>query len=309
MGIHEDDEYEKNETFTVSIELPGSPQNGTKYAKHKECLVTIVGDEDMKEIANEIAEMMSTMAANLDLLAGSYKQQLIDAVCCKGEEGGEPETMDYVMHFITIGWKVIFASVPPSHWYGGWPTFFMSLAYIGLLTGFVADIAGIFGCLIGVSDGITAITFVALGTSLPDTFASKTAAVQDKTADASVGNVTGSNSVNVFLGLGLPWLIATITHTSSNYAPKIPPFSGMLEGKQLARGSFGIVAGSLGFSVIVFCCCALVCVAGLYLRRFQFGYELGGAYKMQTGAFFIVLWFVYVILSILESGGTISANL
>ena len=33
-----------------------------------------------------------------------------------------------------------------------------------------------------------------------DTFASKTAAIEDETADASVGNVTGSNAVNVFLG-------------------------------------------------------------------------------------------------------------
>jgi len=29
------------------------------------------------------------------------------------------------------------------------------------------------------------------------------------TADAAIGNVTGSNSVNVFLGLGLPWALAT----------------------------------------------------------------------------------------------------
>merc|ERR1711968_291138 len=132
------------------------------------------------------------------------------------------------------------------------PTFFMSLAYIGLLTGFVADIAGIFGCLIGVSDGITAITFVALGTSLPDTFASKTAAVQDKTADASVGNVTGSNSVNVFLGLGLPWLIATVAHTIADYSPLIPAHAGNPKQQQLSSGSFGLVAGSLGFSVIIF---------------------------------------------------------
>ena len=32
------------------------------------------------------------------------------------------------------------------------------------------------GCCMGMSPSITAITFVALGTSLPDTFASKTAA-------------------------------------------------------------------------------------------------------------------------------------
>lgn len=59
---------------------------------------------------------------------------------------------------------------------------------------------------------LQAITLVALGTSLPDTFASKAAAVGEKTADNAIGNVTGSNSVNVFLGLGLPWLIAAIYH-------------------------------------------------------------------------------------------------
>ena len=53
---------------------------------------------------------------------------------------------------------------------------------------------------------------MALGTSLPDTFASKAAAVGEKTADNAIGNVTGSNSVNVFLGLGLPWTIAAIYH-------------------------------------------------------------------------------------------------
>ena len=60
----------------------------------------------------------------------------------------------------------------------------------------------------------SAITFVALGTSLPDTFASKTAAANEKNADNAIGNVTGSNSVNVFLGLGLPWVVAAFYHYS-----------------------------------------------------------------------------------------------
>ena len=54
--------------------------------------------------------------------------------------------------------------------------------------------------------------FRSLGTSLPDLFASKLAATSEKYADNAIGNVTGSNSVNVFLGLGLPWLIAAIYH-------------------------------------------------------------------------------------------------
>ena len=84
---------------------------------------------------------------------------------------------------------------------------------IGLLTVIVGDLATIFGCLIGLKAEVTAITFVALGTSLPDLFASKCAVLSEKHADAAVGNVTGSNSVNVFLGLGTPWLIACIYHT------------------------------------------------------------------------------------------------
>ena len=46
-----------------------------------------------------------------------------------------------------------------------------------------SGLANLFGCSLGLSGATTAITFVALGTSLPDTFASKAAAVQDATAD------------------------------------------------------------------------------------------------------------------------------
>lgn len=80
------------------------------------------------------------------------------------------------------------------------------------MTAIIGDLAGIFGCLVHLPKPITAITLVALGTSMPDTFASKTAAINEKSADSSVGNINGSNSVNVFLGLGLPWVIATIYH-------------------------------------------------------------------------------------------------
>jgi Ca2+/Na+ antiporter len=45
---------------------------------------------------------------------------------------------------------------------------------------------------------------------LPDTFASAIAARKEKSADNAIGNITGSNSVNVFMGLGLPWLIVSI---------------------------------------------------------------------------------------------------
>merc|ERR1712178_618988 len=75
--------------------------------------------------------------------------------------------------------------------------------------------ANLVGCCLGLLPEENAITFVALGTSLPDTFASKTAATMDPYADASIGNVTGSNSVNVFLGLGIPWTLGAIFWAAS----------------------------------------------------------------------------------------------
>merc|ERR1719493_178005 len=84
-----------------------------------------------------------------------------------------------------------------------------------------------------------------------DTFASKTAAIEDETADASVGNVTGSNAVNVFLGIGIAWTMAAIYHECGGSE----------------RGFFQVPVGSLGFSVTIFCIEALLAILILFIRR------------------------------------------
>ena len=43
----------------------------------------------------------------------------------------------------------------------------------------------------GLESSVAGITIIAIGTSLPDTFASRTAALHDEHADAAIGNVTG----------------------------------------------------------------------------------------------------------------------
>lgn len=92
----------------------------------------------------------------------------------KNEEGDivGVEPMGAVIHFICIGWKLIFSIIPPPHWCHGWACFGGALAMIGMVTFVIGEFAGLFGCVLGIAPSITAITFVALGTSLPDTFAS-----------------------------------------------------------------------------------------------------------------------------------------
>merc|ERR1712178_603957 len=122
---------------------------------------------------------------------------------------------DIIMHVIAVPWKLLFAFIPPVDYLGGWACFCVALVFIGGVTWMVNDMANLVGCCLGLLPEENAITFVALGTSLPDTFASKTAAEMDPYADASIGNVTGSNSVNVFLGIGLSWTVAAIYWAAS----------------------------------------------------------------------------------------------
>ena len=60
----------------------------------------------------------------------------------------------------------MFAFVPPPHYYGGWGCFGVSLFFIGLVTAIVEQVATLFGCALGLSNMVTAITFVALGRGL-----------------------------------------------------------------------------------------------------------------------------------------------
>ena len=52
-------------------------------------------------------------------------------------------------------------------YFGGWACFVVSIFIIGVLTAVIGDLASHFGCTIGLKDSVTAISFVALGTSLP----------------------------------------------------------------------------------------------------------------------------------------------
>lgn len=206
----------------------------------------------------------------------------------EGEEvgGDSPSLIDYFFFVVLLPWKLLFAFICPTRILGGWPCFFMSFIFIGGVTAVVADMAYMLGCVCDVPNEITAITFVALGTSVPDTFASMTAARKDEHADASVGNVTGSNSVNVFVGLGLSWLLASSYWASRNQ-------------------EFAIPAGPLVFSVSIFCVGAFCCLFILRLRRVLFGGELGGPHraKMTTSLLLTFYWAVYVVLSTLVVTG------
>ncbi|XP_064809211.1 sodium/calcium exchanger 3 isoform X14 [Oncorhynchus masou masou] len=317
VKVIDDEEYEKNKNFFLELAEPRMAERGfllllvsnvPKFSSEEEEAKRIaemgkpvLGEHSKLEvIIEESYEFKNTVdklikKTNLALVVGtnSWRQQFMEAITVSAgdedeEDSGEerlPSCFDYVMHFLTVFWKVLFACVPPTDYLNGWACFFISIVIIGMLTAVIGDLASHFGCTIGLKDSVTAVVFVALGTSVPDTFASKVAAVQDTYADASIGNVTGSNAVNVFLGIGVAWSIAAIYWH--------------MQGKQ-----FVVEAGSLAFSVTLYTIFAFLGVSVLlYRRRAHIGGELGGprGHRLATSAFFFSLWFLYILFSSMEA--------
>uniref|UniRef100_A0A7S2I1U0 Calx-beta domain-containing protein n=1 Tax=Zooxanthella nutricula TaxID=1333877 RepID=A0A7S2I1U0_9DINO len=210
----------------------------------------------------------------------------------------------WIVHMIWLPWKVPLAMItPPPTFLGGWVCFVFSLLGIGFLTIIIGDLAELFGCALGIEDAITAISIVALGTSVPDLFASRAAAKQDEYADASIVNVTGSNSVNVFLGIGLPWMWASlywsIGGANDKWRMKYSQDYGA-EWGQNGAAVFIVNGGMLFFSVTVFTLTACVCLTVIGMRRWYFGGELGGPSdpKAYSSFLLISLWFLYIALSV-----------
>jgi len=243
--------------------------------------------------------------ARAKLGQGTWAEQFVDALQIVAEDAEDeppaPAIMDYVWFVLLLPWKLLLAFIPPARFLDGWLCFGFSLVAIGAITAVIGDMAGLLGCVAGLPDEITAVTLVALGTSLPDTMASKLAAQQEPHADASIGNVTGSNSVNVFLGLGLPWLMGACFWTggaTSEWTRKYGQASFITE-NAFEKGAFVVQAGNLAFSVSVFSSFAATAVGVLFLRRKALGGELGGpAIPKYISSFAMVcLWILYVSLS------------
>ncbi|XP_056590484.1 sodium/calcium exchanger 1a [Triplophysa dalaica] len=294
-----------NPSTIISIAEDGEEETLTVKEKDERRIAEMgrpmLGDNvKLEVIIEESYEFKSTVdklikKTNLAILVGtnSWRDQFVEAITVSSgnddeDECGEekmPSCFDYVMHFLTVFWKILFAFVPPTDYWNGWLCFIVSIIMIGVLTAFIGDLASHFGCTIGLKDSVTAVVFVALGTSVPDTFASKVAATQDQYADASIGNVTGSNAVNVFLGIGVAWSIAAVFHQSQGEYFRVEP-------------------GTLAFSVTLFTIFAFVCIAVLmYRRRPEIGGELGGPQtpKILTTTLFFSLWLMYIVLSSMEA--------
>lgn len=91
----------------------------------------------------------------------------------------------------------------------------------------------------------------------------------------------------MFLGLGLPWLIASVYN-------------------RIKGQDYNTPRGALAFSVTVFMLCSSVCLCLLIVKKFTGG-ELGGRGFTRWGfaSIMFFLWVVYLVVSGMQAAGDI----
>ncbi|WJX19922.1 hypothetical protein P8452_09545 [Trifolium repens] len=244
--------------------------------------------------AENSGKVMETELEDTRLLT-IWRQQFVDALTVESQKSKKIDNIYIRMakifwQLLLLPWRFMFAFVPPCHIAHGWISFICSLLFISGIAYIVTKITDLISCVTGINAYVIAFTALASGTSWPDLVASKIAAERQKTADSAIANITCSNSVNIYVGIGVPWLIDTLYN-----------FIAYREPLRIEN------AGGLSFSLIVFFATSVGCISVLVLRRIVFGAELGGPrlWAWITCAFFMLLWIIFVVLSSLKVSGFI----
>jgi K+-dependent Na+/Ca+ exchanger-like protein len=173
------------------------------------------------------------------------------------------------------GWQVIFkpfdwllarAFPAPEHYL---IVFFISVMFIGVLCWVLVESAIGISNILHIPEVVIALTVLAVGTSVPDMISSVIVAKQGR-AGMAVSNAIGSNIFDIFIGLGVPWLLKII-----------------LIDKVLLIDIHG-----LGLSVGLLFGSSLFILFVLMFKKWQLSHGLG--------FFLIMLYILYVIWEILK---------
>ncbi|KAJ1695193.1 hypothetical protein LUZ63_011891 [Rhynchospora breviuscula] len=230
---------------------------------------------------------------DLDILS-IWKQQFINALMLGHAESKMESVyiraLRIIWELMLFPWRILFAFVPPYQIAHGWIAFICSLVFISGIAYVVTKLTDQISCVTGINPYVIAFTALASGTSWPDLVASKIAAERQITADSAIANITCSNSVNIYVGIGVPWLIDTVYNY---FVLREPLYINNAEG--------------LSFSLLVFFATSAGCITVLVLRRLILGAELGGPrlWAWVTSIYFMLLWVVFVVLSSLRVSGII----
>lgn len=152
--------------------------------------------------------------------------------------------------FDTLMMKVIPKATDKPRDYIG--AFVMSVLVIGALSWTLVELAILIAHALGIPEVIIALTILAGGTSIPDLFSSIIVAKRGR-GGMAVSNAVGSNTFDILIGLGFPWLLYIL-----------------ITGKTVAVGTENLFSSVL---LLFFTVIALLTL--LIVQKFKIAYKSG----------------------------------
>ncbi|XP_020283741.1 sodium/potassium/calcium exchanger 3 [Pseudomyrmex gracilis] len=149
-------------------------------------------------------------------------------------------------------------------------TFVMCIIWIGSLSYVVAWMITIIGDTLKIPDSVMGITFLAAGTSVPEAVSSVIVAKQGH-GSMGISNSIGSNTFDILLCLGLPWLI------KSSFSPTQP-----------GRHYISINSGGLEYSAISLLSTLMLLYIAFASNKFQLDRKVGRACLCMYAVFLIL---------------------
>uniref|UniRef100_H2YKM2 Sodium/calcium exchanger membrane region domain-containing protein n=1 Tax=Ciona savignyi TaxID=51511 RepID=H2YKM2_CIOSA len=193
----------------------------------------------------------------------------------------------YVLSFPWIcayTWTIPDCSKPETRkWYIF--SFLMSIAWIAGISYVMVGVVEIVGCLLGVDTYTMGLLVIAVGTSVPDALSSVLVA-REGFGDMAVSNAIGSNVFDINLGLGLPFLIASLI-TSKPVQLLSPIQTCLLENLPLTLHMVPHVKFGFILLLILAICLLLFVAVRFRLNR-------------AIGVIFVIMYFVFMVYAFVQ---------
>jgi len=151
-----------------------------------------------------------------------------------------------------------------------WLVFLISISMIAGLSYVLVESAVAMAEILKIPSVIIGLTILAIGTSIPDLISSVVVAKQGR-GGMAISNALGSNIFDIFIGLGLPWLIFILI-----YGNNVP-----------------VVTENLNSSIILLFATVLATLFLLIIRRFKIG--------KNSGLILISLYAAYLAWAIFQA--------
>ncbi|XP_013113470.1 sodium/potassium/calcium exchanger 3-like [Stomoxys calcitrans] len=148
----------------------------------------------------------------------------------------------------------------------------MSVVWISILTYLISWMLTVVGYYLQIPDSIMGITFLAIGTSIPEAISSVIVAKKGY-GSMAVSNAVGSNNFNISFCLGFPWLLKTLFSTQNSNMNAI-----IINSASIFHSTLILVASC----VILYC--------SFLLTRFQLG--------LRVAVICMLSYLAYIVLAV-----------